>query len=326
MTTPANLTFTDIQTRVMNHLRIPTTNTTEATKIGYMINELYRDIAAKQDWWWLLKRGIMLVTPKIADTSVTVTLNSASGSFSVSPKQNSSNVSVANFSFIPSGVSADSSALYFVTAHTSGATAFTLDGVYTNATGTVSANLYQDRLGLPSDCGKIIHVQRYGRSLPLRRVGIEEMQQYKLTDRTEGTPEAYSVYDYGTTGDPTTQRWLSIHPFPDGNYHRLQLFYKQNLNTELSGTTQPFIPDDYRQVLIYGSLARGYPIWLDDTERGKYFQTLFNDLMALMAAQQKEYASDKSGVAPENAWRGISRRRAGNSTLGSWFDRLPNQP
>ena len=34
MTVPANLNYTDIQTRVMNAMRIPTTNTVEAAKVA----------------------------------------------------------------------------------------------------------------------------------------------------------------------------------------------------------------------------------------------------------------------------------------------------
>ena len=328
MTTPANLTFTDIQTRVMNQLRLPTTNTTEATKVAAVINEVYRDIAAKQDWWWLMKRATITVTPKISTPTASVTLNSTTGTFSAAPQQNSANVSVAGFILAPQGVSGDVDALYRITStHTAGATAFALESVYTNATSTaLSIRLYQDGYALPADCSKVLNVRRYGRSLPLRRAGLEEMSWLKLSDRTEGTPEIYSVFDYATTGDPTTQRLLQIHPFPDDNYHRLEVYYKQNLNTELSSTTQPFIPDDFSQVLIYGTLARAYPIWLNDVERGKYFQTLFNDMMALMAAQQKEYAKDQSGVAPDNMWRGNRRRRSSGFVLGSWFDRLPNQP
>jgi len=32
--------------------------------------------------------------------------------------------------------------------------------------------------------------------------------------------------------------------------YRLEIFYKQNLNTELTGSTRPLIPDDYAQVLV----------------------------------------------------------------------------
>jgi hypothetical protein len=321
----ANLTFTDIQTRVMNQLRLPTTNTAEATKVAAVINEVYRDIAAKQDWWWLLKRSVINITPKIEDSAMTLTLNSTVGTFSSAPQQNSVNVSVAGFILSPSG--ATDPALYRITStHAAGATAFALDAAYTNATSTeTSIRLYKDAYTLPTDCGKVIHVKRYGRPTPLRRMGIEELSWLKQQDRSEGPPEGYAVYDHDTTGDPTTQRLIQFYPFPDSNYHRMEIHYKQTLNTELSSTTRPHIPDDFSQVLIYGTLSRGYPIFLNDVERGKYWQQLFNDMMALMAAQQKEYASDKAGIAPDSSYRPM-RSRGGRVSLGRYFDTLPNNP
>ena len=88
--------------------------------------------------------------------------------------------------------------------------------------------------------------------------------------------------------------------------------------------TQPMIPDDYRQILVYGALARCYPIFINDTERGNYYQSLFNDVLALMSAQQREYASDRTGVQPEmRMYRRRTNRTRTSYTLGSWFDRLP---
>ena len=323
----ANLTFSDIQTRIANQLRIPTTNTTELAKIAAVINEVYRDIAAKQDWFWLLKRSTITITPRITTPTASLTLNSTTGTFSAAPTQNSVNVSVAGFILSPAATPDDTNALYRITStHAAAATAFAIESVFTNATSTAaSIRLYQDAYSLPTDCGKVINVLRYGRVLPLRRMGIEEMSWLKLSDRREGTPEGYAIYDYATTGDPTTARLIQFYPFPDDDYHRLEVFYKQTLNTELSSTTRPHIPDDFSQVLIYGALARGYPIFLNDVERGKYWQQLFNDLMALMAAQQREYASDKSGVAPDGNYRPHQRMRGGRVSMGRFFDTLPNQ-
>src|SRR2546422_103244 len=135
MTTPAGLTYTQIETRVLNQIRIPVTNVTEQAKVAALINEVYRDIYVKEDWWWLVKR--------------------------------------------------------------------------------------------------------YGEGLPLKIVGMAELARYKILDQTEGKPEIVTVFDNATTGDPTTARQLQVHPYPDKTY-RLEVFYKQQLNTELSGTTQAF--------------------------------------------------------------------------------------
>ena len=68
MTTPANLSFDDIMVRVMNSLRLRVDNTTEYAKVAAVVNEVYRDIAAKQDWWWLIKRWSTLTSDNLTGT------------------------------------------------------------------------------------------------------------------------------------------------------------------------------------------------------------------------------------------------------------------
>ena len=43
----AALTYQDIETRVANQLRIPTSDTTQMTRIQAIINEVYRDVVAR---------------------------------------------------------------------------------------------------------------------------------------------------------------------------------------------------------------------------------------------------------------------------------------
>lgn len=331
----ASLSFTDIQTRVMNDCRVPTTNTTEATKFAAVINAVYRDICSKQDWWWLEKRTVINTAPNLvagatnvfgvaAPASVSVTINSTVATFSSAIAQN-----IANFSILFPGGSDDSLAVYRIAAtSTAGANPVNLDAAFTNATSTAASyNLYQDAYDMPSDTNKLLQVKRFGYAQPLRLIGKNEMMQLKIVDTTTGKPEVATLLDFDTSGDPTTVRQLVVHPYPDKAY-RLEVLYKQTLNTELAGSTQPLIPDDFRQILVYGSLARCYPIFLNDVERGKFYEALFNDVLALMAAQQKEYAHDQSGIAPWDSYRRRAQRGrvAGSYTLGSWFDRLPNQP
>ena len=335
MTVPANLTLTDVATRVMNNLRMPVTNTTELAKVTALINEVYRDICAKQDWWWLEKRAVVVTEPQLvaggtnvfsvtAPASVNVTINSTAITFSGAIAQ-----SILGRIFLVPGGGLDSLAAYRIVTTSTASASHQLDSIYTNATSTAASfRLYKDTYDLPTDTGKLLYVKRYGYDLPLTLIGKNEMANLKIADTRTGKPQVATLLEFATVGDPTTARQLVVHPYPDQAY-RLEILYKQSLNTELSGTTQAFIPDDYRQVLVYGSLARAYPIMLNDVERGKYYAELFNDVLALMAAQQKEYAHDQPGVAPRNDYRPrrLSRsRRSGNLTLGSLFDRWPSEP
>jgi hypothetical protein len=140
-----------------------------------------------------------------------------------------------------------------------------------------------------------------------------------------GKPQAYSIFDFITNGDPSSKRQLQIFPFPDQAY-RMEVWYKHANTNDTS--TDLDLPIDYQQALIYGAIARGYPIFLNDLERGSFFQSLFNDVMALMAKQQMEYADDAPGIAIDmRMYRNApTRTRPGRGSLGPYFDILPFQP
>lgn len=331
MTTPANLTYTAIETRVANQLRIPTSNTTETAKIAALINEVYRDIYVKQDWHFLVKRAVINTTivyeggtASVGTSSVGVT----STSVTLSSAPSTGYGAFTDRSFYVTGNTADSGAIYRISSHTAGGTAVVLDAGYTGAQSTAAAfKVWQDTYSLAGDVGKLLKVKRFGREQPLWRISPEEMGDLKTRQYSRaGKPEAYTVLDFATTGDPTSARSLVLWPFPDDEY-RLEYFYKQQLNTELSSTTQPFLPDEYRQILVYGALARGYPIFLADTERGLYFQGLFNDMLNLMTANHREYTQDRPQFAPREADRTrFAQRRGTRTSLGSYFDIFPSEP
>jgi hypothetical protein len=331
MTTPANLTYTAIETRVMNALRLPTSNTTEQAKVQNLINMVYRDIYMKRDWTFAIKRAVINTSAKLvagetnvlgvtAPTSVSLTINSTTATFSGVITQD-----IKGFVMVIPGQPNDPDAVYRIAVHGGASASATLDAAYTDATNTAASyRLYQDAYSLPADPLKVLNVKRFGEFQPIRRMGIEELSQIKLTDQTENRPEGYSVFDYTTTGDPTTQKILQIVPYPDKLY-RLEIFYKQSLNTELTSSTRPFIPDDFSEVLVYGALSRGYPQFLNDKDRGDYYLKLFNDTLALMAAQEPDYAKDNPGISPMS-YRRRRRLRQGGVTLGRDFDILPSEP
>ena len=306
----------------MNQLRIPVSNTTEQTKVAALINEIYRDIGAKYpNWWWLRKRSTIATVNDITTGTVDVTNNSTGITFSSAPAPD-----LDGRVFLVTGNTLDSGAVYRISAHTAGAAAATLDAVYTGATDTAASyHVYGDSYSLPTDLKDVLFIKRYGFLPPLQMISPEEMQTIKQYDMSEGKPQVAAVIDFATTGDPTTARRLVIHPYPDEIY-RLELDYTQSLNTELSSTTQPLIPDDYRQILVYGALARGYPIFLNDLQRGAYFQTLFNDVLNLMVSVQRKHEGLPM-IAPRDSYRSFYRKgrriTGANVDLGTFFDRWP---
>lgn len=311
---------------VMNELRMPVSNLTERAKIQRIVSGVYADICAKKEWWWLQRRTVINTTPKITAGTVALTQNSVLVTFSTTPQQFSTNVSVEGFLLTIPGNTPDSNAAYRILTHAVGGTAAALDAAYTGATAAASSyNLYDVSYSLPSDCAKLTHVKRFGVLAPLQRLGIEDMSYLQATNVSEGKPQAYSIFDFSTNGTVSTARQLQLHPFPDKAY-RLEVWYKHaNVNDT---STDLDLPMDYQQALIYGGIARGYPIFQNDVDRGSFFQTLFNDVMALMAKQQMEYADDVPGIAIDMRMyrNGTVRSRSGRRSLGPYFDTLPSVP
>ena len=316
----AALTLANIETRCANSLRIPTTNSTEMTKLDAVINSVYRDIAMKYDWEFLDKRTVINTVDDITTGTISVTNDSTSATYSSAPTP-----STAQRMLIVTGNTIDPGAAYRISAHTAAATALTLDAAYTGATNaTAGYTVYGDSYDLPTDCEHVRYIRRAGFKDPVARIGPREMETIKGWDRSEGAPQMFSVYDFDTTGDPTTQRQLVIHPYPDAIY-RMEIHYRQALNTEISGSTRAFLPDDFAQLLVWGALGVGYPIFLNDTERGTYFQTLFNDRLLLLTARKREMEGPP-GIAPAPGYRVRSRLSPARVNLGTFFGRWPYDP
>ncbi len=318
----ASLTFANVETRVANQLRLPTSNTTEMTKLDAIINMVYREIGARTDWYWLLKRTVI----NTVDDYSTGTVNVTSGSTSVTASATIS-ASKAGQKLLITGDTVDSGAVYRITSHTAGTDAITIDAAFTGATNTTASyHIYQDTYDLPADLGAVVNITRYGYEEPLRIIPVEEMHRLKSWDLTSWKPHTAAIFDYDTTGDPTTQRQLIVHPYPDDTY-RLEIHYRQALNTEVSSSTRFHFPDDWIHVLDYGVLARGYPIFLNDAERGVYYQGLFETELQRMVGRLREW-DGYPHITPDDVHRGFYRndRTRGRSSLRSYFGRVPYNP
>src|SRR3990167_9792805 len=122
----ANLTYTDIETRVANALRIPVTNATEMAKIQNLINAVYRDIGSKRAWKWREKRQVINTVAKITTGTVSLTNGSTTVTFSSAPT-----VSVAGYVLLMTTDTKDSGVAPRISAHTASSTSATLDAAYT---------------------------------------------------------------------------------------------------------------------------------------------------------------------------------------------------
>jgi hypothetical protein len=323
---PTLSNVTQILDSIMNELRIPVSNLSERTKITNVVSGVYGDICAKTSWWWLQQNTVQNTTPKITAGTISVTENSSTVTFSTVPQQFSVNVSVAGFVITFPGNSVDSQSVFRIDTHTAGLTTATLDAPYTGSTDTAAAyRVYQTGYTLPQVASKVLFVKRYGRAEPLEKIGIEDLSFLQMNRQQEGKPQVWSVFDFATPNLPSSRRLLQIWPYPDQAY-RMEIWYKHMHQDDI--TSDLDLPKDYQHVLLYGGLARCYAIFLNDLDRSSFFQNLFNDVMALMTSQQREYASDAPGIKTDmRGYRsGNVRGRWPGRSLGSYFDILPNVP
>jgi hypothetical protein len=322
----ASLTHADLLTRIANRLRIPASNTTETAKLTALMNDAYRSIAmAHPTWWWLLDRQVVNTTAEVTTGTVAATNGSTSITFSDAPA-----ASVAGAKIVVTGNTDDPAVAYRISAHTAAQTGATLDAAYTGTTVTESAfHVWTDEYSVAADTNRIVSILQGPATL--REVGWREMDELKARDNARsGAPEFWSLRNFATSGDPTTQRRLVLHPYPDQSY-RLEATYVQSLNTEVSSTTRFLIPDDYVDVLLHATLADGYPIFLNDTQRGLYHRQKADALLGRMIATQRTY-EDAPAIQPAVAgyrsfYRRTSRMTPANVSLGqSAFARWPYVP
>ena len=322
----AALTFTNLNTRIMNRLRIPVANTTEGAKIDAVINDVIREICSKYDWPWLAKRQVINTVDDITTGTISVTKGSTSATLSATQA-----TSLAERVIIVTGNTTEDG-VYRISAHTAGTDAVTLASAYTGPTDAEAAYVvYGDEYDLAADVGKVLYVRRFGYTQPLRKIGWAEMLSIKNYDRSEGPPQIWAVHDYDTTGDNTTQKQLLVHPFSDDTY-QMEVHYKLQINSssEVSGSTVIPIPQDYLHVLEWGILGYAYPIFQADTTRGAYYLGRYGDALSLMVAQHRDEDGGSPQFQMEDCYRGHFRRgrrvSPANMDLGNWFGRLPYNP
>src|SRR3990167_8388432 len=115
----AALTYQEIQTRVANHLRIPTSDTTQMTRVQAIINEVYRDLVAKNPtWYWLRKRQIINTATAFEDGTASVTPGVTLVTLTASPS--AAFGSFANRVFTVPANAEDPNAVYRVATHVAG--------------------------------------------------------------------------------------------------------------------------------------------------------------------------------------------------------------
>ena len=315
-------TFSTIYTAVMNRARMPVSNTTELAKVKRIINEVYRDILFAEDWAFLVKRHVFNTASDFNHGTITVT--SGSTAFTLTNIATSLGSFVDRKLRVPTSTP-DTLAFYRISTHTADLATGLLDAAYTSDSTTGAAfHIYQDIYDLPSDFFSLVDLARAGSSVGPHPIGPREMLRIKAADTTVGKPQRYSVFDYATTGDPTTVRQLWVHPYPDKTY-RVEMWYRRSATDLSTDDDVPALPEEYRHVITHGALAEVYSTMLADSQRGGEYRQLYQQGIARMASQNREVGAESPQIVPVDQWRTHFKRRRphpGSMDLGSWFDRL----
>lgn len=214
------------------------------------LNRAYRDIwmgggalvkDMNEPWLWLKKDppGVLTLNPVIDTGTVNVTNNSTSITFSSGPAP-----SVAGRFFKVDG----HPDIFRVSAHTAGATAATLDSVYTGATNTAANyKVMQLEYTLASDLLRVMAPMRVYKDNKEEIDGVDLTsleRDYPLSLVESGTPDVFAMVT------ETKVRFNRYGGVSSTELIRVEYDYLQKPATELAdNSTEPLIPLEHRQVL-----------------------------------------------------------------------------
>jgi hypothetical protein len=189
------------------------------------------------DWWWLLAEGSLILQAPIETGTVQVTNNSDSIAFSVAP----SSSSVDGWFFKVES----SSDVFVISAHTGGATAATLDTVYTgDDASAASFRLMKLEYSLASDHWKTISPMRAYKDARHRVIGTSMRQMeddYPLGRILAGVPERFA---------PISDHSVRFNRYGKDELVRLDYDYLK-IPDDLtdSDSEEPLVPKMYRHIL-----------------------------------------------------------------------------
>lgn len=254
--------------------------------------ELLADV--HEDWWWLWKTppGVLVLQPEYKTGSVSVTNNSTAGVFSVAPTG-----SLAGYFLKVQGSLLGNADIPRILTHTAGATAFTLDAVFTGQTATAAsfdAFKLEYQLAATDILRLISPMRQYRTSDPDYTVqqvdGAAEDASYPLALVEAGMPTRYSIVNVDASGLITVRfnRWGGVDPT---DFIRLEYDYLFQPTALLdSSSNYPLVPVSYRRMLADWAL-----VYIHQDKNDDRVQTVearaTKGLLAMMKENQKRLGS-----------------------------------
>lgn len=263
------MTNLQLKTRVAEETGLDLT--TDNTMIQAWVNQAYRHVSGLFNWPWLITHDTVQTVADITTGTVSINAGSTALTFSSAPAASVANDYMIQF--------ADSDDWYDIASHTAASTSATLADAYTGAS-NLSGGTYTLRkvyYSLPSDCSRIISLRQFRSDVKLSPVDMRTFHR-ELPDPTHtGEPECYYL-----DGLDSSNNWrLVFYPTPNATMN-VSVHYLKRI-TELSAdATEPIMPVEFHNVIVFGALAMYGHSFIDDTrvqEAGKRYNQVLTDMI-----------------------------------------------
>lgn len=275
------------------------------------------DPTINEDWVWLRKNtpGLILLQPPITTLTATATLGSTSVTLSAAPTNYAgSNLDLDNWC-IRFGTHPDT---FRVASHTAGATAVTLDGVYTGTTQTLGAcTLFLTDYNLASDVLRVVAPMRTYRNASSGRqdykvytCDLDTLEEsYPLSLIESGVPDLFAPIGETTAGTKRVRFNRCGGPQVTDVYRlEYEYLYVPAALTSPGTSEEPALPRQYRHLLA--DFTTAYILGAKNDERAAAIAATARAGLVGMAKENRYQTT----TATRNAFR-LKPRSTGRRSL-----------
>lgn len=250
------------------------------------VNRSYRAIilggteiapSVNEDWWWSYADNSLIIQPKYIEGTISVTNNSASATLSDPPAY-----SLAGYHFKVD----NHEDVFVISSHTGGATAVTLDSVYTGETAATAAyKTFKLDYTLQSDVQYITGpMEAYQRQTDVQLMDVDALtRDYPLRNVVGGTPTRFAMI-----GEQTV-RFNKFGGNTATDLIRLDYRYKIQAVDLADDTNEPLVPLSYRHIIA--DMAAGHVLAdKNDARAGAAFQLAAGGVSAMKMENRRRNA------------------------------------
>lgn len=280
--------YEDLYLAVLEELKIPSTDGTTLGRIKRDINMIYLNHVVPfkpRAWFWLEKKEDIVTYAKVTTGTVTVTVDSASITFSSAPS-----VSLAGYYFKLAGAPE----IIKISAHTAASTSATLETAWPDSASDgsgLSFKAWKDYAELTTTMKQVTQVTHDRMSRPLDLVAnvIFDERRARYAE-LEGYPTIICDGDFSTDLASTQKRVVRWYPACSDKKYILHVTGVQEATPLSADADEPLMPVEDRIVIFYGAASRAWARERNETEATKNWN-LFTMKLNEMAA--------KGGEAPQ---------------------------